>query len=71
MYRPARHRALQFLNGFENTQPRYLAGRVALSREGISPLLGLSGGTVPVLVDEQLGAAVNIGVRGQMPKDSA
>ena len=41
-------RVLQFLNGFEDTQPNDLAGRIALSREGIGPPHGLDRGGVAV-----------------------
>ena len=43
MHRPSGLRVLQLFNGFENTQPDYLAGDVPLSRKGVSPFHGLSG----------------------------
>ncbi|MCH8184336.1 MAG: hypothetical protein IID55_14250 [Proteobacteria bacterium] len=62
MHRPRWHRALQFLNGFENPQPGNLARYIVLSREGISALHGLSGGGLAVPVDEQLGGAPEVDV---------
>ncbi len=60
MHRPARHRVLQFFNGFEKSQPHHLADRIALSRKRIDPFHGLNGGGVAVLVYEQLGAAIDV-----------
>ncbi len=65
VHRPGRLRVLQLLNSFKYPQPDYLAGRIALSREGISPLHRLNGGGLPVLVHEQLGYAVDVEVGGQ------
>ncbi len=62
VYRPARHRVLQLLDGLEDPQPHHLAGCVVLSSKGVSPFHGLIGGTVPVLVYELLGAAVDVEV---------
>ncbi len=59
---PARHRTLQFFNGFDDPQPHHLSGGIALSRKGFSALHGLSGGSVAVPVYEQLGAAVDVEV---------
>ena len=62
VYGPGRHRALQFFDGFEDTQPNDFALRIALSREGISALHGLNGGAITVAVNEQLGGAPEVEV---------
>ena len=62
MHRPRWHRALQFLNGFENPQPGNLARYIVLSRKGISPFHGLSGGVITVPVYQQLGSAPEVDV---------
>lgn len=60
VYRPNGLRVLQLLNGFKNPKPNDLAGRIALSREGIGPFHGLSGGSVAVPVDKQFGSAPEV-----------
>ena len=70
VYGPGRHRALQFFDGFEDTQPNDFAFGVALSREGISTLHGLDRSGLAVAVDQHFGGAVDVEVTNHVRRDN-